>query len=68
MLHHVFGSTIILDEVVAATVLPSEPNHFYHSPKLVGVTLQVRAFTAVRALNLKGWYFFVILILQRLLL
>jgi len=68
MLCHVLGSTIILDELVAATVLPSEHNHFYQSPKLVGVTLQVRVFTTVRALNLTGLYFFVILILQRLLL
>ena len=68
MLHHILGSTIILDELVAATVLPLERNHFYKSPKLVGATLQVLVFTTVRALNLTGKYFFVILILQRLLL
>jgi len=68
MLHHVLGSTVILDELVAATVLPSEHNNFYQSPKLVGVTLQFLVFTTVRAPNLTGQYFFVILILQRLLL
>jgi hypothetical protein len=68
MLHHVPVSTIMLDELVASTVLPSQHNLFCQSPKLIGVTLQhALVFAIVRALDLTGQYFFVILILQRLL-
>lgn len=67
MLRHMLGSIIILEELVVATVLPSEHKHFYQSAKLVGVTLQLLIFTTLRALNLTG-HFFVILVLEKLLL
>ena len=68
MLCHILGSIIILEELVVATVLPSEHKHFYQSPKLAGVTLQLLVFPTLRALNLTGQYFFVIVILEKLLL